>query len=464
MTAARKVENRVRSVRGSDPAASAAETPAKSRSLTVPSAISADLLRPSDGKVSALLLGLVALVGAFVLWAALAVVDETTRGEGRVIPATKIQVVQNLEGGIVRELRVREGMRVKAGDVLLRIDPTRADSSLGETRERILGFRVLIQRLEAEVERRPLKISDELRRLAPALVKRQEQSYEARMGELKAALDTLSLQAQQKAQEIVELEAKVLSQKKALEIAQREIKILRPLYKQGAISHTDILAAERRLNEAEGLLDAAQLALPRIRAQKREMEERRAEKQAAHRSDVLKQLTDARVQIAALEEQNRGAADTVARTTVRAPASGIVKTVHVTTIGQIVKPGSDIVEIVPSNDTLLIEARIRPSDIAFLRPGQPATVKLTAYDFALYGGLDGRLEQIGADSISNERGETYYLIRVRTVSSRLRHGGADLPIIPGMVAQVDIKTGRKTVLAYLTKPLTRMRQDALRER
>lgn len=449
------------------PAAIAAKPAAAqpvARGLTVPSAISADLLRPASDKVSALSLGMVALVAAFVIWSALAIVDETTRGEGRVIPATKIQVVQNLEGGIVRELRVREGMLVKAGDILLRIDPTRADSSLGETRERILGFRVMIHRLEAEVEQKPLVIPEDLRKLAPGLVRRQEQAYDARMGELKAALDTLELQAQQKAQEIVELEARVESQKRSLQIAQSELKILKPLYKQGAISHTDLLAAERRYNEAEGLLDAARLALPRIRAQKLEMERRRAEKRAAHRSDVLKQLTDARVQLSALAEQNRGAADTVARTIVRSPASGIVKTVHVTTIGQIVKPGSDIVEIVPSGDTLLIEARIRPSDIAFLRPGQPATVKLTAYDFALYGGLDGRLEQIGADSITNERGETYYLIRVRTVSSKLRHGGADLPIIPGMVAQVDIKTGQKSVLAYLTKPLTRMKQDALKER
>ncbi|MEO1545028.1 MAG: HlyD family type I secretion periplasmic adaptor subunit, partial [Pseudomonadota bacterium] len=178
----------------------------------------------------------------------------------------------------------------------------------------------------------------------------------------------------------------------------------------------------------------------------------------------LEKLNEARVELGALQEVNKRSADKLARTVIRAPATGIVKTVHVTTIGQVVQPGIDLIEIVPLNDTLLIETRIRPQDIAFLRPGQLARVKLTAYDFALYGGLEGEVENIGADSVTDDKGETYYLIQIRTNGVQLEHGGKDLPVIPGMVAQVDVLTGEKTVLAYLTKPLTRMRDEALRER
>jgi len=430
----------------------------------IPTAISADLLRPLPNGLDALLLSLIGLVAAFIVWAKFAVVEETTRGEGRVIPASKIQIVQNLEGGIVRELRVREGDRVAAGDILLHIDPTQAGSSLGEARERILGLRALIARLQAEIEGSDLVFPSDVTEAVPGLVARQREHFEARKAELSSAMSAFDLQEKQRAQEILELEAKIANQKRALELANEELAILRQLASKRAVSKSELLAAERRLNEAEGTLRAAQLALPRVGAQRLEVRDRREEKRAAFRADALQKLTSARVELSALIEANRGTADTLARTRVRAPATGIVKTLYVNTVGQVVKPGSDLVEIVPVNEKLLVEARVRPQDIAFLRPGQPALVKLTAYDFSLYGGLDGRLERIGADSVTNEKGETYYLIRVRTEKSRLRHGGKDLPIIPGMVAQVDVKTGSKTVLAYLTKPLTRMKQDALSER
>jgi adhesin transport system membrane fusion protein len=432
--------------------------------FSVPSAVSADLQRPLPGVLNALLLSLVALVGAFIVWAAFAVIEETTRGEGRVIPASKIQVVQNLEGGIVRALNVREGARVEAGDILLLIDPTQAGSDLGERRERILGLQAQVARLQAEVAGTSLAFPAAVAEAVPTLVARERESFKARRETLDAALSALALQEKQRAQEILELEARVENQQRALELARSELAILKPLAEKRAVARSEIIAAERRFNEADGQLRAAQLALPRVRAQRHEARDRRVERAAKFRADALQELTRARVELSALTEANRGTADTLARTTVRAPATGIVKTMHVNTVGQVVKPGSDLVEIVPVNDKLMIEARVRPQDIAFLRPGQPALVKLTAYDFALYGGLDGELVQIGADSVTNERGETYYLIRVRTEGSRLRHGSDSLPIIPGMVAQVDVKTGRKTVLAYLTKPLTRMRQDALSER
>ena len=430
----------------------------------VPTAISADLLQPLPRGINALLLSLVGLVAAFVVWAANATIEEATRGQGRVIPASKIQVVQNLEGGIIRKILVHEGATVKAGDILLRIDPTQAGSSLGETRQRMRGLRALIARLQAEVEGRPLTFPKDLKDQGSGLLAQQRAQFIERKRELDAAISALDYQATQRAQEQIELNAKIENLKTSLEIAQAQLAMIRPLARSRAASRAELLSARAKVNETKGALAAAKLALPRIKAQYLEVLDRRKEKLSAFRAEALKKLSSARVELSVLMESDRGAADTLARTIVRAPVSGIVKTVHVTTPGQVVKPGSDLVEIVPLNDALLIEARVRPRDIAFLRPGQKALVKLTAYDFALYGGLIGKLERIGADSITNERGETYYLIRVRTTKSQLSHGETQLPILPGMVAEVDILTGSKTVLAYLTKPLTRMRQSALREK
>lgn len=452
-----------------EPAPRATTMPARRQdgsrdAIGLPTAISADLLKPPPPALNGLLISLVALVVAFVVWAAFATIEESARGEGRIIPASRVQVVQNLEGGIVGSLHVHEGDRVAKGDVLLRIDPTKAGSDLGETRERMLGLRAQIARLEAEVENRPLEFPQDLAKSVPDLVAQQREYYKARALELEAALSAFDNQTRQREQELLELDARITTQKEAVAINAAELEILRPLVQKGSVSKPALLAAEKQMNEANGALQAAELALPRVEAQRLEVINRRQERLSSFRSDAFQKLTNARIELAALKEQNKGTADTLKRTTVRAPVAGIVKTLHVNTIGQVVKPGSDLVEIVPVNDTLLVEARIKPQDIAFLHPGQSALVKITAYDFSLYGGIDGQVEQVGADSITNEKGETYYLIRVRTGSNQLRHGDASLPIIPGMVTQVDVKTGQKTVLSYITKPLTRMRQGALHER
>lgn len=438
--------------------------PAKPRPIGVPTAISADLLAMPSRKASVLMLTLVALVAVFILWAILASVQEVTTGRGRVTPASKIQVVQNLEGGIVREVLVREGAFVREGDILLRIDPTQAGSSLGEAREKMLGLGALIARLEAEVEGRPLSFPAELAKGRPDLVTHQRAHYEARRKEIEAAIAALDLQEVQRAQEIKEAQSRIKTLQRSLEIGGEELEMIQRLERSRSASRSELLIVEAKVNDTRGALEATSLALPRLQAAMSEIGRRRTERIEAARGDSLQRLSSARVEHSALQEMSRGSEDKVARTTVRAPTDGIVKTVNVTTPGQVVQPGHSLVEIVPINDTLLVEAQVRPQDIAFLRPGQDALVKITAYDFSIYGGLAAKLEHIGADSISTDKGETYYLIRVRTNRAQLTHGGGSLPIIPGMVAEVDVITGSKTVMGYLTKPLVRMRQTALRER
>lgn len=438
--------------------------PAKPRPTGVPTAISADLLAMPSRKASVLMLTLVALVAVFILWAVLASVQEVTTGRGRVTPASKIQVVQNLEGGIVREVLVREGAFVREGDILLRIDPTQAGSSLGEAREKMLGLGALIARLEAEVEGRPLSFPPELAKGRPDLVTHQREHYEARRKEIEAAIAALDLQEVQRAQEIKEAQSRIKTLQRSLEIGGEELEMIQRLERSRSASRSELLIVEAKVNDTRGALEATSLALPRLQAAMSEIGRRRTERIEAARGDSLQRLSSARVEHSALLEMSRGSEDKVARTTVRAPTDGIVKTINVTTPGQVVQPGHSLVEIVPINDTLLVEAQVRPQDIAFLRPGQDALVKITAYDYSIYGGLAAKLEHIGADSISTDKGETYYLIRVRTNKAQLTHGGGSLPIIPGMVAEVDVITGSKTVMGYLTKPLVRMRQTALRER
>ncbi len=430
----------------------------------IPSAISADLLALPSRRLDAVVICLVGLVATLIVWAGFARIEEVTTGTGRVIPASRIQQVQNLEGGIVREILVHEGAVVSAGDVLLRIDPTQAGSSMGEVREKIDGLRGLIARLEAEADGRPLSFPEDLSRERPDLIQHQTVHFETRRRELGSAIAVLELQERQRAQEIVETKARIVTLQRTLDLQREELALMMPLVAQKAASRAEILAIETRVNDTAGSLEAAELSLPRLEDALQEARDRKQEKLSAFASEAHQQLAAARVDLGALSQTIKGSADRLTRTIVRAPVAGIVKTLHVTTPGQVVQPGHDLVEIVPMNDNLVVEAQIKPKDIAFLSPGQKALVKLTAYDFTLYGGLEGTVEQIGADSVTDEKGETHYLIRVRTERGTLRRNGETLPIIPGMVADVDVRTGSKTVLAYLTKPLTRMRDNALRER
>ncbi len=409
-------------------------------------------------------LGLSVVVAGALGWAALVEVEEMTRGEGKVIPASRVQVVQNLEGGIVRRIATREGALVNENDVILTIDSTGFGSSLEERREKMYGLQAVVARLSAQAEGAPLNFPEGVARQRPGIVHEQTQLYANRTAEITAALTGLDLQVAQRRQEIDEVRAKVANLTRSLAIAREEFALTEPLVQRGAAARIELIRLDARVNETAGQLEAATLALPRIENALSEVQARRREKEQNEKADLRGQLSEARTQLAALEQGVKADIDRVDRTEVRAPVTGLVKTLHVSTLGQVVKPGMDIVEIVPTDGSLLIETRVRPQDIAFLRPDLEAIVRLTAYDYTLYGSLKARLEHIGADTITTERGETFYLVRARTDRASLEKDGRILPIIPGMVANVDILTGKKTVLSYLMRPLTRLRSEALRER
>jgi len=411
-----------------------------------------------------LLFTIVLFVALFLTWASFARLDEVTRGEGRVIPSSQVQVIQNLEGGIVSEIRVRESEIVEAGDVLLRLDNVKAASDLRGGRQRYLALLGSVARLQAEIEERgidfPPGVMNEARRVAID----ETALFNARQAALQSELEILRNQANQRDQEVAELENRLVQLERSFELASDELRITEPLAAKRVVSKVNLLKLKRQVNDLQGELESAQLSMPRLKLAQREAHRRIEERYLNFRAEAQRELNTVQIEAETLAEAIAADSDRVNRTDVRSPVRGTIKSLFVNTVGGVIQPGQDLVEIVPLEDTLLVEAQVRPADIAFLRPDQAAVVKVTAYDFAVYGGLEAEVESISADTITDDRGEHFFRVRVRTDSNSLEKTGEELPIIPGMTTQVDILTGQKTVLDYLLKPILRVRDGAFRER
>lgn len=407
--------------------------------------------------------------GAFV-WANWAVLDEVTTGEGRVIPSSQVQVVQNLEGGILKEIPVHEGDIVNKGQVLLVIEDTATGATLSDLEGKRASLVAAVSRLAAEVGGSPLQFAPELETKYPAIVQSERNLFQSRQTELQAQLAILHQQLDQRAQELVELKSKAEHLEKSLELARQERNINKPLVDQGVVPRIDFVRLERQINDLSSDLAAARLAIPRVEAAEREANRRIAEKTATFRASAQKDLIDRQTELASDLEKIVAVKDRVRRMEVRSPVKGAVKQIDIRTIGGVIRPGMDLVELVPLDDTLLVEAHIRPKDIAFISPGQDAVVKLTAYDFSVYGGLKAKVERISADTIVDEKAprqgqpEAFYKVILRTNKNYLGTVEKPLHIIPGMVAIADILTGHKTVLQYLLGPIVKARDSALRER
>ncbi|MFQ5618005.1 MAG: HlyD family type I secretion periplasmic adaptor subunit [Rhodospirillales bacterium] len=411
-----------------------------------------------------LLIFIVLFFVAAVTWAWWAEVDVVTRGQGTVIPSSQVQVIQNLEGGILKKILVKEGDMVEAGQILLRIDDTGLASRLGEQTAAYYSLMGQVARLTAESEGSALEFPPELMAEARQVAVNERSLFNARRADLKSQLGILRKQVEQRKQELTELRGQLKQNRSSLVLLHEEMEMTEPLVRNGVVPKINLLRLRREVNDLEGLIKATILALPRAKSAVQEATRRIEEKYLNFRSEALSELNIRRAEFAQVEQSILAAKDRVLRTDIRSPVKGIVKKMNIRTIGGVVSPGMNLMEVVPLDDTLLVEARVLPADVAFLKPGQDATVKLTAYDFSIYGGLKAKLERISADTIVDERGDSYYQIIVRTDKNELVHRGKVLPIIPGMVASIDILTGRKTVLDYLLKPILKARDRALTER
>lgn len=397
-------------------------------------------------------------------WAYFSEVEEVTTGGGKVVPSRQLQVVQNLEGGILSEILVSRGDVVEKDQLLLRIDEKRFSAPYQETRFNYLALMAKLARLRAETHNTPFTVPEEVLKENPEVGKREQELFESRKKELDETLGVLEEQKKQREQEISELEAKINELTRTHKLLRSEIDLTRPLVKSGAVSEVEYLRLQRQDSEMQGQLTAERLALPRIRSTLEEAKRAIVEARLKFANAAKTELNETFAKLEGLSATSIALEDRLHRTAVRSPVRGIINQIFINTVGGVIQPGMNLIEIVPLEDTLLVEARIKPSDIAFLSPKLKATVKFTAYDFTIYGGLVAQVEHISADSIVDEKGNSYYLVNVRTTKNYLGTEQAPLPIIPGMVANVDILTGKKRVITYLLKPILRAKSMALRER
>ncbi len=428
------------------------------------SSLSEAILQKTPNASNKLIWLVVIGIGWLIYWSSIAQIDERTRGRGKVIPSQQLQVVQNLEGGVVTAILVKEGDTVKKGQILLKINDTNFASSYEESKLRFIELKAKSLRLNAEANNKnfvvPKSADDNLRKQ----IMYEKSLYKSNQEQINKKKQILSEQAKQKRNELIELRSKISHLKESLSLMNQEIKIEQPLVKKGILSQVEFLQLKRQANGIKGDLQAATLSVPRVKSSIKEISRKKSEIVLEFRNKAKKELNKTIAEMSRLNEAQNSLKDKVKRTFVRAPTDGTVKRLLINTISGVVKPGMDILEIVPTEDSLLIQAKIKPRDVAYLRPGLEAMVKFTAYDFSIYGGLKGKLTFISADTITDKKGRSYYIVHVKTDKNYLEYRKHHLKIMVGMTATVDILTGKKTVLDYILKPILKAKQNALRER
>jgi membrane fusion protein, adhesin transport system len=429
---------------------------------------SAAMLEQTPKQSRALLYGIVMFFIVIFTWAAYAELDEVTKAAGKVIPSQKVQIIQNLEGGIISEILIKEGQLVKKGQILLRIDDNSFESNFMESRLRYLEMLAKAARLKAEAESlERFTVPEEVLKEKPKLATNEQSLFKNHMRGLKNSLQVIRHQTQKFRLELSEAKSKAKQIQRNLKLAKREMKIIKPLYKSGAVSQVKLIQVERQVVGYESEYDVVKTSLPRLSVAIKESQEKEKELTSNFQSKAREELNSTLAEIPRILESIESLQDKLTRTSVRSPVKGTVKQLLVNTIDGVIKPGMNLIEIVPLDDALVVEAKIRPADIAYIFPGQKAKVKITAYDSSKYGSLDAEVIFISADSIKDDTGvkeETFYRVKVKTDKNYLESFGNELPIIPGMITEVDILTGKKTVLDYLFKPILKAQDRALTER
>lgn len=412
-------------------------------------------------RAKSLLYGMILILVAIVVWAAYSKVDEVVRGEGRVTPSRQVQVIQSLDGGIVTEILVHEGQTVSVGAPLIRIDETRAVSSFRENRSQYVSLLARQARLQSLATGTPFTPPSDVIDEYPAVYEQEKALYDSRKDALESQLSIAREQVTQREKELIETRAKLEQAERGYELATRELTVTKPLEASGAVSEVDLLRLERESARLRGERDQTKAQIERIKAAIVEAERKIIELEQNFRSEVRKELTETTAELNSLLATSVALKDRVTQSTLKSPVNGTVNRLFFNTVGGVIPPGKEVMEVVPTDDALVLETKIQPKDIAFVKLLQPATVKLTAYDYTIYGTLDAIVENISPDSVVDDEGNAFYVVRVRTLRSNF---GKELPIIPGMVAQVDIMTGKKTVLSYLLKPVLKAKSYAFTER
>lgn len=426
--------------------------------------LSAAVLEQTPSRMSRVVKIWLFTVLAFIIWASLAKVDEITRGDGDVIPYGQNQIIQNLEGGIVESILVEEGQIVKEGEVILKINNAKSTSTSRTNEMTYYELEAKRLRLYAQANQLPFKLPEVTDEELRNQINLAENLYNSNKTEFNAKDSSFVNQIEQKEQAYKEATARVHSLQKSLEFVTQEIAMTAPLVKEGVKSRVDFLKLQREASTIENDIEAAKLSLPRLKSAIEEFKNKREESRQLFINTAKKELNEVIAEISRLKTQQVAYSDQVDRTMVKSPVEGIVQKLFVNTVGGVIKPGADLVEIVPTNKKLYLEVKIKPSDIAFIHPGAKANVKVSAYDFAIHGGLVGKVVNISPDTITDNKENTFYIIHVITDKNYLGSETRPLKIIPGMTVNVDIVTGEKTVMGYILKPILKSKQYVFSEK
>ncbi len=405
------------------------------------------------------------LIAAFFAWASVAKLDEVSSAAGEVIPSAKVKVVQHLEGGIIERLDVSEGTLVKQGQVLMQLALSGARANREELRVQLDSLLLTRARLKAETDGTPLVFPEDIAQRRPELVLAEQTTFDARNAEMQGKLGVARQQMAQRELEVKELEARRRGVEANLRLGRERLRLSGELLKEGLTPRMDHLEIQREIESLSGEAKVLEQGVPRSKAALAESKSHLQEVLEGYRRRSVEELSKTELQIARVKEGLTDASDRVKRTEIRSPIDGIVKNMRFHTIGGVVRPGEPIMEIVPVGDELVVQARLSPVDRGYVRVGQKAVVKISTYDFVRYGGLDGVVERIAADTNTDQAtGQPFYEVIVRTQKTYLGDKAGELPITPGMQATVDIHTGERSVLSYLIKPVLKLRSEAFRER
>lgn len=400
-----------------------------------------------------------------IIWANFAPLDEVTRGDGKVIPSGAVQSLQSLDAGVVEEILVSEGDKVEINQPLLRLNAIEASSDLSANQARFLGLLASITRLQAEAEGKPtVEFPDNVMQGAPQSVTEELNTFRANRQSLQNQLNVLRQQLAQREQEVRELSGRISDTRGVVNLQRQEMEMVRPLVERGSAPRMELLQLERTMKERQTELNGFASSMPRARSAVSEASARIKEIEAAAKAQAQTELSAKLIEMNEIRERLSAMTQRKARTEIKSPVTGTIQELTINTIGGVVNPGVDLIKIVPKDDKLIIEAKIRPADRAFIYPGQKAVIKLTAYDFSIYGGLEGELTDISADTFEDEQGDSFYKVKLRTYDTELKRKGEILPIEVGMVASVDILTGEKTIMQYFLKPLIKTLNNAMNER
>lgn len=398
------------------------------------------------------------------VWAYVAEIDVVARAQGKVIPPNKLQIVQNLEGGIVQAIHVKQGQPVEQGQPLVNLNALQYEADQRTKSQQLWSLEVKAKRLTAQAKGVEPQYSKAETQRSPDVVNSEMAAFLSKRLELESQQDVLKSQVQQKQQELEEAKTSLSSYQTNLELTRQERDTVERLVKRGLEPRLELVRADRALAELEGRVEVTKVTLKKITSAIQEMESRQETLRRQFTAEALAELNKVWSELAALKEAMPALADRVSRTDIKSPLKGVVNRVFVTTVGGVVKPGEPLAEIVPVDEDLVVEAMVLPKDIGFVKLNQTARVRLTTYDYSIYGAIEGKVVNIGADAIPNDKGEAFYLARVEIKKASVDSVFKNLTIMPGMQAQIDIVTGGKTVWQYLSKPLVAVKENAFRER